>query len=96
MAGGFPREGLARAARAVVVERRDILARLAAVRVPTLVVCGREDRATEPVHSERIARAIPGARLVMIEGAGHVSALERPGEVNEVLVPFVREQVGSS
>jgi len=63
--------------------------------VPTLVVCGREDRATEPVHSERIAAAIPGAKLVLIEGAGHVSALEQPKAVNDVLVPFVAAQLGS-
>jgi 3-oxoadipate enol-lactonase len=88
-ANGFPREGLARAALAVVVHRRDILGRIDAIRAPTLVVCGREDRATEPDNSERIAARIPGARLVLIDGAGHLSALERPREVNEALVPFV-------
>ena len=64
--------------------------RLGAIRVPTLVLCGREDRATEPVHSERNAQAIPGAKLVWIEGAGHRSALEKPREVTEHLVNFVR------
>jgi 3-oxoadipate enol-lactonase len=92
---GFPREGVARASLAVVIHRKDILPRLGAIRVPTLVVCGREDRATEPVHSERIAGAIPGAKLVLIEGAGHVSALEQPKAVNDVLVPFVAAQLGS-
>jgi 3-oxoadipate enol-lactonase len=90
---GFPREGTARATLAVIVHRQDILARVDAIRVPTLVACGREDRATQPVHSERLAARIPGARLVWIEGAGHVSALEQPEAVNEVLVPFVREQL---
>lgn len=90
---GFSREGTARAARAVVVHRTDVLPRLRDVRVPTLVVCGREDRGTEPIHSERIAAAIPGARLVLIDGAGHVSALEQPAAVNAELVPFVRAQV---
>jgi pimeloyl-ACP methyl ester carboxylesterase len=94
-ASGFPREGTARAALAVVIHRKDILPRISAIRVPTLVACGREDRATEPVHSERIANAILGARLVLIDGAGHVSALEQPKAVNETLVPFVASQLGS-
>jgi 3-oxoadipate enol-lactonase len=89
---GFPRDGLARAALAVV-KRRDILPRLGAIRAPTLVLCGREDRATEPVHSEHIARSIAGAKLVMIEGAGHISALEQPKAVNEALVPFVAKHL---
>lgn len=93
---GFPRLGTTRAASAVVIRRKDILPRLREIRVPTLVGCGREDRATEPVHSERIAAGIAGARLVWIEGAGHVSALEQPEAVNAALVPFVREQLGGS
>jgi pimeloyl-ACP methyl ester carboxylesterase len=92
---GYPREGTARASKAVVIQRKDILSRLGSIRVPTLVMCGREDRATEPVHSERIAQAIAGAKLVYIEGAGHISALEQPKAVNDALVPFVASQVGS-
>jgi len=90
---GFPREGTARAALAVVVHRKDILPRVDTIRVPTLVAAGREDRAIPTVHAERLAARIPGARLAWIEGAGHVSALEQPAAVNDVLVPFVREQL---
>jgi 3-oxoadipate enol-lactonase len=90
-ANGFPREGLARAAIAVVVRRKDILPRIHAIRVPTLVVCGKEDRATEPVHSERIAARIPGARLAWIEHASHSSVIEQPKAANDLLVPFVRD-----
>ena len=90
---GYPRDGVARASLAVVVQRKDILPRLGAIRAPTLVLCGREDRATEPVHSERMAAAIPGARLAWIEDAGHASALEQPEAVNAVLGSFVREQL---
>jgi 3-oxoadipate enol-lactonase len=88
-ANGFPLEGLARAALAVVVHRRSITDRLGAVRAPTLVLCGREDSATEVERSERIAQRIPGAQLVVIDGAGHLSALEQPQQVNDALVPFV-------
>jgi 3-oxoadipate enol-lactonase len=92
-ASGFDREGVARASLAVVVHRSNVLPDLGAVRAPTLVLCGREDRATPPIHSQRIAEKIPGARMVWIEGAGHLSTLEKPAEVNEALVPFVRDQL---
>lgn len=91
-ANGFPRDGLARVALAIF-KRKDIVPRLESIRAPTLVLCGREDRATEPVHSEHIARNIVGAKLVMIEGAGHISALEQPKAVNDALVPFVAKHV---
>lgn len=90
---GFDREGVARASLAVVVHRKDVLGALGAIRVPTLVMCGREDRATTPDKSENIARAIPGARLVVLEGAGHMSTLEDPDTVNQYLVPFARSVV---
>lgn len=92
---GFPRDGVARASLAVAVHRTNVLSRLGSIGLPTLVVCGREDRAFEPVHSERIANAIPDARLVLIEGAGHVGTLEQPQAVNDALLPFVAAQVRS-
>jgi 3-oxoadipate enol-lactonase len=92
-ANGFPREGTARAALAVIVRRTDILSKIDAITAPTLVVCGADDRATEVQHSQRIVERIRGSRLVIIQGAGHLSALERPDAVNEELVPFVRAQM---
>lgn len=88
--GGYPREGVARATLAVSIDRPSIVDRIRGVRVPTLVVCGRDDRATPPAMSRTIAERIPGARLEMIDDAGHLSALERPESVNSVVVPFVR------
>jgi pimeloyl-ACP methyl ester carboxylesterase len=74
---------------AVAIEQPGILDRLGAVTVPTLVLCGREDRGYPPALSEHMAGVIPGARLEWIEEAGHLSALERPEEVNRFPVPFV-------
>lgn len=90
---GFGREGSSRAALAVLVHRTSILERLTNVRAPTLVMCGREDVATPPERSEAIAKAIPGARLVQLDGVGHMSALEDPDAVNQHLVPFARSVV---
>lgn len=57
--------------------------------VPTLVVVGAEDAITPPADSEAMARAIPGARLAVIEGAGHLTPLEQPEVFNRHLAAFL-------
>ncbi len=86
---GFERSGVARAALAVVVHRKNLVPELSKIRAPSLVVCGREDRALPLAESETIARNIPHAKLVVLDGLGHMSALEDPSAVNAHLVPFV-------
>jgi 3-oxoadipate enol-lactonase len=86
---GFERGGLSRAAVAVVIHRKNVLPELPRIQTPTLVLCGREDASTPLEKSENIARAIPHARLAVLEGVGHMSALEDPAGVNRELVPFV-------
>jgi len=82
-------KGLARAVRAVILDRQSILDDLSRIRCPTLVIVGEEDQATPPACSERIARRIAGARVVRIPRAGHLSALEAPTEVNRALRNFL-------
>ena len=63
------------------------LARLRALRVPALVLHGEHDLV--PVAcAEHLAEAIPGARLVVFEGAGHFAYLERPEAVRAELGAF--------
>ena len=69
--------------------RDDVTDRLRDIDVPTLVIVGEEDRSLPPRCSERIASAIPGARLEVIQGAGHLSALERPEAVNRAILEFL-------
>ena len=63
--------------------------RAAEIRVPTLVLCGAEDKVTPPALSDNLAALIRGARIVMIEGVGHIGNLENPGEFNRVVEGFV-------
>ncbi len=63
--------------------------RLAEVRVPTLVVVGSEDVEDIKVIAESLADEIPGARLETIDGAGHLPSLERPDELNRLLLAFL-------
>ncbi len=64
--------------------------RLAEVGVPTLVVVGSEDVADIKEMAERLTEAIPDARLETIEGAGHLPSLERPAELNRLLLDFLQ------
>jgi len=56
---------------AAIVGAGDRTAALRAIRAPTLVVHGTDDRMIKPSGGRATARAIPGARLLMIEGMGH-------------------------
>jgi pimeloyl-ACP methyl ester carboxylesterase len=81
--------GLAHAARGMLAqEGAAIIDSLPQVRVPTLIVVG--DRDTPFIApSEYMAKKIPGARLEVIEGAGHSSNLDQPAAFNRVLLEFL-------
>jgi pimeloyl-ACP methyl ester carboxylesterase len=69
----------------------DLVARLPEITIPTLVVSGTADVITPPAESRVIASAIPGARLVVLDGVGHMPMLERAEEFDALLVGFARE-----
>lgn len=71
--------------------RYDARARLKEIRVPTLVITGSADTTVAPVVQEELARGIPHARHVVIEGAGHAVIIDTPEKFNETLVSFYRE-----
>lgn len=73
----------------VLVKRPSIVDQLATVEVPALVVVGEEDASLPPHISREIAEALPNASLVIIPKAGHLSALEKPDEVTEVMLEFL-------
>ncbi|MFC6281956.1 MULTISPECIES: alpha/beta fold hydrolase [Polaromonas] len=64
-----------------IQDRSDHRALLARLDTPTLVICGREDKVTPPVLSEELAALIPGARLALIDNAGHMALMEQPASV---------------
>lgn len=66
-------------------DRPDRTALLSTIACPTTVVCGVEDTVTPPAECEALARAIPGARFVLIPDAGHLPNIERPGAFARVL-----------
>ncbi len=70
-------------------ERDDLLSRLAEIHQPALVLVGSEDRSLPPERSRRLAGALPRARLVEIQGAGHLSSLEQPQAVTDAMLGFL-------
>ncbi|TWA74323.1 pimeloyl-ACP methyl ester carboxylesterase [Azospirillum brasilense] len=68
-----------------IMNRPDSRPGLGVIACPTLVLCGRQDAITPPALHEEIAEGIPGARLVLIEDCGHLSAMERPQAVTALL-----------
>jgi pimeloyl-ACP methyl ester carboxylesterase len=64
----------------------DLSPLLPSVQAPTLVLSGAEDVAAPPSIGAATARAIPGARLTVIQGASHFAHYERPGPVTDALL----------
>ena len=64
--------------------------RLPRITAPTLVVWGAQDRFVAPLYAKIFAEKIPGARLTMIEDAGHLVGLERPEPYADAVVRFGR------
>jgi pimeloyl-ACP methyl ester carboxylesterase len=68
-----------------IMGRPDSLPMLGGLGVPTLVLAGEDDQITPPEHAREMAEAIPGARLEIIPGCGHLSTLEAPEECTLLL-----------
>ena len=69
--------------------RRDSTYILAAIDFPTLILVGAEDGLTPVAEAEAMRDGIRGARLRVIEGAGHLSNIERPQEFNAALIELI-------
>jgi pimeloyl-ACP methyl ester carboxylesterase len=82
---------LALAARGVLAQRdARVISSLPTVGAPTLVIVGADD-APFLAGSEYMAARIPGARLAVLEGAGHASNIDQPEAFNRELLAFLAE-----
>ncbi len=68
-----------------ILGRADSRPGLTQVRVPTLVLVGRQDMATPVEVAREIAADIHDSRLVIVEECGHLATLERPDDVNRAM-----------
>jgi pimeloyl-ACP methyl ester carboxylesterase len=68
----------------------------ASIRAPTLVIQGTEERLTHITQGIGLAQAIPGARLELIDGGGHMVNARDPVRVNLLIRDFIRTLRGRS
>jgi 3-oxoadipate enol-lactonase len=66
--------------------------RLKSVRVPTWVIVGSRDVPDIQRIVERISREVPGAKKVVIEGAGHIVNMEKPDDFDRVLSEWLAQK----
>ena len=69
----------------------DVIERLTAIQLPTLITCGTLDVMTPPKFSKFLAEKIPHARLHLLEKTGHMLMLEQPEAVAKIMKLFLDE-----
>lgn len=83
-------KGLALAARGMLAQRdNSVILSLPQIKVPAIVIVGSEDTPFL-VASEYMRTKIPGAKKVVIAGAGHAANIDRPTEFNESILEFLQ------
>lgn len=82
--------------RSVLVDRDPVLDALPRLKVPALIVSGKEDHTLPSFHSQRMAQKLPNARHIEVSGAAHLVPLEAPDEANRLILDFLRDLPGQS
>lgn len=90
MARSIGKDGQRRQQRAMLA-RPDSLDDLARLRIPVLLLCGEQDRATPVAEHRVMAERIAGAELAIIPECGHLSTLEQPEAVTRRLVRWLED-----
>jgi pimeloyl-ACP methyl ester carboxylesterase len=88
MIAGVPADTII-ATHRMLANRPDSFPTLKTIRVPTLVAVGEDDTVSPPTMAEAMARNIPGARLTVVPGAGHLLPLEAPDALIQMLNRFL-------
>jgi pimeloyl-ACP methyl ester carboxylesterase len=73
-----------------IMAEADLSDLLPHISVPTLLIWGQLDARSPLIVARQFEDAIPDAKLVTIEGAGHMSSLERPDQVNDAVREFCK------
>ncbi|MBV8587394.1 MAG: alpha/beta hydrolase [Verrucomicrobia bacterium] len=65
------------------------LTQLTSIQVPTLIVDGEYDEVVQREHAAKLARLVPGAKLVIIPGSSHFVMFQRPSALNQTILSFL-------
>jgi pimeloyl-ACP methyl ester carboxylesterase len=74
-----------------ILNRPDSRPGLSAIKCPTLVLVGDGDELTPPALAQEMAQGIPAARLEVVADCGHLSTLERPEPVTQLLTGWLQQ-----
>jgi 3-oxoadipate enol-lactonase len=74
-----------------LADRQEKCTILKDIKVPVLILVGKEDKITSPEAAEKMHREIKGSEMGIIDGAGHLSNLENPEEFNESIRSFLAQ-----
>jgi pimeloyl-ACP methyl ester carboxylesterase len=94
VAGHNPQKPMSRRRQWEAMQGFDSFDRLQQIDVPTLVLHGTEDRMVDPANARILAERIPGAELVLLEGAGHVYHSEQADAADRAVLDFVQRHAG--
>jgi len=72
-----------------MIGRTDTTENLSKIKLPTLVICGSEDKLTPPETMQPMADKIPGAKFLIVEKAGHMTPIEQPDVINKAIKDFL-------
>lgn len=75
-----------------IMSRTDTTSFLSKIKLPTLVLCGSFDALTPPVVMRHLAEKIPGSEFAIIPRAGHMTPLENPDSVNDLILGFLKRK----
>ena len=74
-----------------IMSRTDTTEFLPNIEIPAMVLCGSFDKLTPPPVMRSIAEKIPGSEIAIIPHAGHMSPLENPSCVNDLIAGFMKK-----
>lgn len=87
---GATREGVM-AALTAMRDRPDSTPLLPSIKVPTLIVHGKEDNVIPFSEAEVMAKAIANSELHLVDKAGHLPNMEQPAEFDRIVSEFLRK-----
>jgi len=73
--------------------RTDTTAYLSQINIPTLVVCGEDDKLSPPASMKELANKIKGSEYILVPNAAHMSPVENPNLVNKVIIDFIQKNL---
>lgn len=83
------------AATCAAIRDTDLSSEIGKITVPTLCVAGAEDRSVTPDQAKALAKTIPGARIEVLDGVGHLPAFEAPREMAALIEQMAKTEASA-